>query len=61
MGVKIRVFDSHQMQMFLEEENCILKSTLYKIKSSVGATFCLSRRELTILHSTTLQKQMFWQ
>ena len=42
MSAEIRISDPHQMQMFLEEENRMLKSMVDKISASGANSFSMS-------------------
>lgn len=50
MSAEIRINDPQQMQMFLDEENRMLKAMVDKVKELVR-TFFYVKRELMIWHS----------
>src|SRR5919201_1637249 len=56
MSAEIRISDPHQMQMFLEEENRMLKSMVDKIKSS-GANVVLCQKGIDDIAQHYLAKE----
>ena len=59
LSAEIRITDPTQMQMFLEEENRMLKAMVDKLHD-VGANVLICQKELMIFHNTILQNMVLW-